>query len=175
MDDDTKADFDKEVATAVIVILKEEGAERVVDNLKPDGVRLQNLLLKLADLGFNISSAYYYNKIRPKCIELGYSVVASGKGQYIGSRGEWTLNIKNARDQLIGRTYNQKRILNAAGEALSLEDGNRYCLQTFKMDLGTAAKLFKVVGELTGNDSLPWPEELNLYLDANNGHSSGAE
>jgi hypothetical protein len=173
MDEITKENLDKQIATAVIVTLKKEGAERVADNLKPDGVRLPDLLLKLADLGFNISAAYYYNRIRPKCIELGYSVVASGKGQYIGSRGEWTLNIKNARDQLIGRTVNQKRILTAAGEALSLEDGNKYCLQTFKMDLGTAAKLFKVVGELTGINSLPWPAELNLYLEESNGHSSG--
>ena len=41
------------------------------------------------------------------------------------------------------------------------------------MSVSTAAKLFKVVGELTGINSLPWPAELNLYLEESNGHSSG--
>ena len=95
---------------------------------------------------------------------MGYSVVANGNGQYIGARGEWTRNIKNAREQLLGRTHNQRRVLTAASEAMSLEDGNKYCMDNFKMDLGTAAKLFKIVGELTKDLSLPWPKELETYL-----------
>lgn len=79
-------------------------------------------------------------------------------------KGEWSRNIKNSRDQILGRAHNQRKVLTAASESMELEEGNEYSKKTFGMTLGTMAKLFKTVGDLTGDNSLPWPKELHNYL-----------
>lgn len=164
-DGDEKDKYIEKVAGAVIKILKREGAIRLADNVNPDGVQLEELLTDLEDFGFPITPSAYYNDVRPKCIEMGYDVTANGRGQYIGAKGEAVArNVKNAREQILGRTKNQRKILTAASEAMSLDEGNKYSKVHFGMDLGTASKLFKVVGDLTGDYSLPWPEELHSYL-----------
>ena len=160
-----KDKYIEEVARATIKILKKEGAIRRADSVNPDGVYLEALLVELEDIGFPISAPIYYNDVRPKCIAMGYDVTANGKGQYIGAKGEAVArNVKNARDQILGRTHNQRKILTAASEAMTLEEGNKYSKVNFGMDLGTAAKLFKVVGDLSGDYTLPWPKELHAYL-----------
>lgn len=160
----------EEVAKAAIKIFKEEGAIRLADNINPDGIYLEALLTELEERGLPISASVYYNDVRPKCIELGFDVTAANKGQYIGKKGEAVArNVKNSREQIIGRTRNQKKILTAASEALSLDEGNEYSKIHFGMDLGTASKLFKAVGEVTDDFNLQWPEELHKYLiEANN-------
>lgn len=154
----------EQVALAAIKILKKEKAVRLADNVNPDGVFLEELLCDLEDLRLPISAENYYNKIRPKCIELGYSVTSNGKGQYIGGKGEWTRNIKNARDQILGRTHNQRKILTLASDHMSLEEGNTYSKNNFDMTLVEMSKLFDVVGKAVGDASLPWPPELQMYL-----------
>jgi hypothetical protein len=166
MDDILKEEeqYIEQVALAVIKILKKEKAVRLADNVNPDGIFLEALLCDLEDLGFPISAITYYNKVRPKCIELGYSITSNGKGQYIGGKGEWTRNIKNARDQILGRTHNQRKILTLASDHMSLDEGNEYSKKEFKMSLVEMSKLFDVVGKAVGDNTLPWPKELQVYL-----------
>ena len=170
MKDKEQEMYIEECARVVIKILKDEGAVRMADNVNPEGIHIEALLADMEALGFPISAPLYYNHIRPKCIELGYDVTANGRGQYIGSSGEAVArNIHNSRNQIIGRTKNQRKILTAASEAMSLADGNKYSIINFGMDLGTASQLFEIVGKMIGDDFLPWPKELTLYLkDANN-------
>jgi hypothetical protein len=163
--DKQQEEYIEQCALVVIKILKRERAVRIVDNINPDGVYIEALLSDMEDLGFPISAPIYYNHVRPKCIELGYDVTAAGKGQYIGKKGEAVArNVKNAREQILGRTHNQRKILTAASSAMSLEEGNKYSIIHFGIDLGTASRLFKAVGEIEGDTMLPWPEELHNYL-----------
>ncbi len=165
--DDIQLEEDRyieQVALAVIKTLKKEKAVRLADGVNPDGIFLEALLCDLEDLGFPISTTTYYNNVRPKCIELGYSITSNGKGQYIGGKGEWTRNIKNARDQIIGRTHNQRKILTLASDYMSLEEGNTYSKNNFDMTLVEMSKLFDVVGKAIGDATLPWPKELQMYL-----------
>ena len=166
--DNEEERYIEQVALAVIKILKKEKAVRLADNVNPDGVCLEALLCALEDKGFPISAPTYYNDIRPKCIELGYSITSNGKGQYIGGKGEWTRNVKNARDQILGRTRNQRKILTLASDYMSLEEGNTYSKNNFNVTLVEMSKLFDVVGKATGDYSLPWPKELQLYLAEGN-------
>lgn len=155
----------EECARVVVKILKQEGAVRLADNITPRGVPVEALLIDMDELGFPISPQVYYNDVRPKCIELGYDVTAAGTGQYIGKRGEAVArNVQNARNQITGRVHNQRKILTAASDSMSLKDGNEYSMIHFGMDLGTAAELFRLVGEYIGDYLLPWPKELSEYL-----------
>jgi len=156
----------EQVALAVIKVLKTEGAVRKAANIKQvPGVYLEDLLLDLDRLGFKIVKSIYYNKVRPKCIELGYDVTANGKGQYIGEKGEAIArNTKNAREQIIGRTKNQRKNLTAASESKTLKEGNEYSKIHFGMNLSESANVFKAVGKAIGDVSLPWPKELHDYL-----------
>ena len=163
--DNEQDKYIEQCALAVVQILKRENAVRIADNVVPEGVILDALLGDLDNLGFPISASAYYSQIRPKCIELGYDVTAAGRGQYIGRHGEAVArNIQNARNQIIGRTYNQRKILTAASEAMSLDEGNKYSKIYFGMDLGTASQMFKAIGEFSGDCLLPWPDELHQYL-----------
>jgi len=163
--DKEQEQYIEECAKVVVRILKDEGAVRLADNVTPQGVVIDALLADMDALGFPISPTVYYNHVRPKCIELGYDVTAAGTGQYIGKKGEAVArNVKNAREQITGRVHNQRKILTAASESMSLAEGNEYSIINFGMDLGTAAELFKVVGDYIGDVLLPWPKELTLYL-----------
>ena len=153
-----------EVARVVISILKDNGNYRKADNLNPEGMLTEELLEKLAEHGHPISAPVYYNDVRPMCIELGYSVVANGTGQYIGHKDEWVRNPYNSYLQIVGRTKNQKKNIINASESMNLEDGNKYAKTNFGLGLGQMAVLFKTVGEITGDKTLPFPKEIHIYL-----------
>jgi len=155
----------EEVAKATIKILKEHKAVRLADNLNPDGVDVGELLAELEDKGFPVSQTVYYNKIRPKCEQLGYGITAVGKGQFIGKPGESVArNVFYARQQIVGRTANQRKYLTAASEAMTIEDGNEYSRVHFGMNLLDSANVFEAVGKMVGDPLLAWPKELKQYL-----------
>jgi len=160
--------FLEEVTLAVKKLLKENGAVRLADNKEadPDGLFVEDLLEKLEkEKGFSISQAFYYNHVRPKAIELGFGITAINKGQYLCSAGEaLARNTHQASQQILGRTANQKKSLTAAGESMTLEEGNKYSKILFNMDLLQSAKLFEAVGKASNDPLLAWPPELKQYL-----------
>ena len=91
-------------------------------------------------------------------------VVANGTGQYIGHKDEWVRNPYNSYLQIVGRTKNQKKNIINASESMNLEDGNKYAKTNFGLGLGQMAVLFKTVGEITGDKTLPFPKEIHIYL-----------
>ncbi len=153
----------EEVAKVTIKILKKEGAIRLADNLNPDGVDVKDLLIILEEKGFSISQSVYYNKVRPKCERLGYGITACGRGQFIGGKGEAIArNVHKGRNQVLGRAANMRKSLTAAGEAMTLDEGNTYSKIHFQMSLLECANVFEVLGKV--DPLLAWPKVLKTYL-----------